>query len=62
MHRLVTIGWTHYRDGRFGWTDTPAKSLALAEELAKKTLDYGRLNGRSLLIIERSLYGQKTTR
>ncbi|MHC5074403.1 MAG: tetratricopeptide repeat protein [Planctomycetota bacterium] len=32
------IGWTHYRDGRFGWTDTPDKSLALAEELAQKTL------------------------
>jgi len=33
-----SIGWTHYRDGRFGWTDTPAKSLALAEELALKAL------------------------
>jgi len=32
------IGWTHYRDGRFGWTDTPAKSLAYAEELAHKIL------------------------
>jgi len=32
------IGWTHYRDGRFGWTDTPNKSLALAEELAHKIL------------------------
>ena len=32
------IGWTHYRDGRFGWTDTPEKSLALAEELAHKIL------------------------
>jgi len=32
------IGWTHYRDARFGWTDTPAQSLALAEELAQKTL------------------------
>ena len=32
------IGWTHYRDGRFGWTDTPDKSLALAEELAQKVL------------------------
>jgi len=34
----LQIGWTHYRDGRFGWTDTPAKSLAYAEELAQKTL------------------------
>jgi len=33
------IGWTHYRDGRFGWTDNPDKSLALAEELAHKILD-----------------------
>jgi adenylate cyclase len=32
------IGWTHYRDGRFGWTDTPGKSLALAEKLAQKVL------------------------
>ena len=32
------IGWTHYRDGRFGWIDTPAQSLALAEELAQKAL------------------------
>ncbi len=34
----LSIGWTHYRDGRFGWTDTPAKSLAHAEDLAQKTL------------------------
>jgi adenylate cyclase len=33
------IGWTHYRDGRFGWTDTPDKSLALAEEQAHKILE-----------------------
>ncbi len=33
-----SVGWTHYRDGRFGWTDTPKKSLALAEELAMKAL------------------------
>jgi adenylate cyclase len=33
-----SVGWTHYRDGRFGWTDTPKKSLALAEELAIKAL------------------------
>ncbi|MDH3874851.1 MAG: tetratricopeptide repeat protein [Desulfobacteraceae bacterium] len=32
------IGWTHYRDGRFGWTDTPNNSLALAEDLAHKVL------------------------
>jgi adenylate cyclase len=33
-----SIGWTHYRDGRFGWTDTPDKSLVLAEEQAQKIL------------------------
>jgi adenylate cyclase len=32
------IGWTYYRDARFGWTDTPVPSLARAEELALKTL------------------------
>jgi adenylate cyclase len=32
------IGWTYYRDARFGWTDTPVQSLARAEELAQKTL------------------------
>ena len=32
------IGWTYYRDARFGWTDTPAQSLDRAEELALKTL------------------------
>jgi adenylate cyclase len=33
------IGYTHYRDGRFRWTDTPEKSLALAEEIAHKILE-----------------------
>jgi len=33
-----SIGWTYYREGRFGWTDTPTKSLALAEELGQKAL------------------------
>jgi TolB-like protein/class 3 adenylate cyclase/Tfp pilus assembly protein PilF len=32
------IGRMHYRDARFGWTDSPAESLKLAEELARKTL------------------------
>ena len=32
------IGWTYYRDARFGWTDTPVQSLDRAEELALKTL------------------------
>ena len=37
-HAWQEIGRMHYRDARFGWTDTPDRSLALAEELAKKTL------------------------
>ena len=37
-HAWQSIGWTHYRDGRFGWTDTPDKSLVLAEEMAQKSL------------------------
>jgi len=32
------IGRMHYRDARFGWTDSPAESLKLAEELARKAL------------------------
>jgi TolB-like protein/Tfp pilus assembly protein PilF len=37
-HVWQSIGWTYYRDGRFGWTDTPNQSLDRAEELAQKTL------------------------
>jgi TolB-like protein/class 3 adenylate cyclase/Flp pilus assembly protein TadD len=37
-HAWQEIGRMHYRDARFGWTDTPDQSLALAEKLAKKTL------------------------
>jgi len=37
-HVWQTIGRTHYRDARFGWTETPDQSLELAEELAQKTL------------------------
>ena len=37
-HAWQEIGRLHYRDARFGWTDTPAKSLKLAEEFAQKTL------------------------
>ena len=32
------IGRMHYREARFGWSDSPAESLKLAEELAQKTL------------------------
>jgi TolB-like protein/Tfp pilus assembly protein PilF len=37
-HVWQEIGRMHYRDARFAWTDTPDKSLELAEKLAKKTL------------------------
>jgi len=37
-HAWQEIGRMHYRDARFGWTDTPDQSLSLAEELAQKTL------------------------
>ena len=37
-HAWQEIGRLHYRDARFGWTDTPAQSLKLAEEFAHKTL------------------------
>jgi adenylate cyclase len=37
-HAWQEIGRMHYRDARFGWTDTPDQSLVLAEKLAKKTL------------------------
>ncbi|MBW1771120.1 MAG: adenylate/guanylate cyclase domain-containing protein [Deltaproteobacteria bacterium] len=37
-HAWQEIGRLHYRDARFGWTDTPAQSLELAEEFAQKTL------------------------
>ena len=37
-HAWQEIGRMHYRDARFGWTNTPGQSLALAEELAQKTL------------------------
>jgi adenylate cyclase len=37
-HAWQEIGRMHYRDAKFDWTDTPDKSLDLAEKLAKKTL------------------------
>jgi adenylate cyclase len=34
----VSLGWTHYMDVRFGWGESPAKSLQKASELAQKAL------------------------
>jgi tetratricopeptide (TPR) repeat protein len=30
------LAWTHYFDGRFGWTKTPSDSMKLAVQLVKK--------------------------
>jgi adenylate cyclase len=34
----VNLGWTHFGDARFGWSESPAKSLQRAFELAQKAL------------------------
>jgi adenylate cyclase len=34
----VQLGWTHYLDVRFGWSESRAKSLQKASELAQKAL------------------------
>ena len=45
------IGWTYYRDARFGWTDTPAQSLVRAEELARKTLAVDDSNAEAYCLL-----------
>jgi adenylate cyclase len=45
------IGWTYYRDARFGWTDTPVQSLARAEELAQKTLAVDDSNAEAYCLL-----------
>jgi len=34
----LSLGWSHYMDVRFGWSESPAKSLQKAFELAQKAL------------------------
>jgi adenylate cyclase len=34
----VNLGWIHFWDARFGWSESPAKSLQKAFELAQKAL------------------------
>ena len=34
----VLLGWTHFSDARFGWSESPAKSVQKAFELAQKAL------------------------
>jgi adenylate cyclase len=45
------IGWTYYRDARFGWTNTPVRSLARAEELALKTLAVDDSNAEAYCLL-----------
>jgi adenylate cyclase len=35
---FLTLGWTYWADARFGWGQSPAKSLHMAFELAQKAL------------------------
>lgn len=32
------LGWTHFFDARFGWSESPTKSIKIARELAQKSL------------------------
>jgi adenylate cyclase len=34
----VNLGWTHFWDARFGWSESPTKSIQRAFELAQKAL------------------------
>ena len=47
----VNIGWTHFWDGRFGWSESPSKSFQKAFEFAQKALsiEEGIDAGHSLL-------------
>ena len=45
------IGWTYYRDARFGWTDIPAQSLVRAEELALQTLAVDDSNAEAYCLL-----------
>jgi adenylate cyclase len=54
-----SIGWSHYRDGRFGWSDTPAQSLALAEELAQKALSMDDSNPMAYALLSNVYMAKK---
>jgi tetratricopeptide (TPR) repeat protein len=36
---LVWLGWTHWLDVRFGYTESPKRSLELATEVARKAME-----------------------
>jgi len=38
VYPYMNLGWTHFWDARFGWSESPAKSLQRAFELAQKAL------------------------
>jgi adenylate cyclase len=54
----VNVGWTHFYDARFGWSESPAESLQRAFEFAQKALvmDDSIDSGHSLLGV---IYGVK---
>jgi adenylate cyclase len=35
----VTMGWTHFKDARFGWTESRTKSIKMAFKYAQKALE-----------------------
>ena len=35
----VTMGWTHFKDARFGWTESRVKSIKMAFKYAQKALE-----------------------
>ena len=35
----VMLGWTHFFDARFGWTESPVKSIDMAFQCAQKALE-----------------------
>lgn len=53
------IGWTHFLDARFGWTESRAKSAKMALEYAQKalemddTIDYARTLLSAIYLVKR---------
>ncbi|MFA9615065.1 MAG: tetratricopeptide repeat protein, partial [Deltaproteobacteria bacterium] len=54
-----SIGWSHYRDGRFGWSDTPDQSLTRAEELAQKALTMDDSNAMAYALLSNVYMARK---
>ena len=53
------LGWTHFWDARFGWSESPGQSIKIAQELAQKSLalnddiDYAHTLLGSIYLIQR---------